>query len=251
LGAYVWRSAVFLDPATREQALGAVAFRRISHLLLSFDAGQIGNLRTGVGRGALLDFLELARRREIRVDLLLGDPAWILPEHRQELVDLVALFGGLPFRGVHLDLEPDQLPDAGARRGELFGELLKTLRIVRERTRRPLSISIHPRYLEAGIVPPSGERLEDLGLEEVLVMIYSTREASVRERMGALMARHPGLRLGLAQSVEPILPPEESYASSGRRIFLGRAASLEGALASPAFGGIFVQSWKDYLEMRP
>ncbi len=39
-----------------------------------------------------------------------GDPSRILPAHRKELTDLVRELDHFSFSGIHLDLEPDQLP---------------------------------------------------------------------------------------------------------------------------------------------
>ena len=249
--AYVWDAAPFLESETRRGALERFRSEGFRRMLLSFNADQIRFLRTEAGGRSLRALLAAAEAQRLVVDLLLGDPQWILPQHRQGLVRLVRELEPFPFRGLHLDLEPDSLPGAAARRLELSAELVRTVEIVGGATARPLSLSVHPRELEGELGAIVGPGLERLAVEEVAVMIYSTNGASVLERFGALRRAHPGLNLALAQSVEGALSPQESYALFGREAFRSRGAYLEECLDGDGFAGIVVQAWKDYEEMRP
>ncbi len=82
-------------------------------------------------------------------------------------------------------------------------------------------------------------------------MIYSTRVEAVLERFERLRRKHPGLNLALAQSVESLLSPQESYGAYGREAFRARAAYLAERLGREGAAAIVVQAWKDYEEMRP
>lgn len=251
LTAYVWDASSFLDSACRAAALERFRNEGFSRMLLSFDAAQIASFRTEGGRRSLEAFLSAARAQGLTVDLLLGDPAWIVPEHRQGLVRLVRELEPFPFRGLHLDLEPDSLPGAAEKRLELAAELVRTLEIVRTQTDRPLALSVHPRELEGELGDVVGPGLEGIPVEEVAVMIYSTRAEAVLERFERIRRQHPGLKLALAQSVESLLSPQESYGAYGREAFRSRAAYLAERLGREGSVGIFVQAWKDYEEMRP
>jgi chitinase len=119
--------------------------------------------------------LKASDGRGVRMDLLLGDPSWILPEHRVELANLVRFFAPFEFDGLHLDLEPDSIPGAASRRRELAGELIRTLELIDGVTDLPISLSVHPRYLEGDLRSFFGPELAKLNPEEVAVMLYSTR----------------------------------------------------------------------------
>lgn len=247
--AYVWWADPFLDSHRRGAELDRLQEAGFSRMLLSFTAGEVRFTRTSAGRSALNSLLEEARDRKIRVDLLLGDPSWILPGQRVGLLALVDHFASFPFAGIHLDLEPDSLPGSAARRAELLHEMLRTVRAVGERTSLSLSISIHPRYLEDKLGHTAGPVLEELGLESAAVMIYSTATEAVLRRFLALAETWPRLRLALAQSVEKALPRTESYADLGLAGFEERMGTLERRLEGDHFAGLFIQAWKDYREM--
>ena len=117
--------------------------------MLSFTAPQIEALGGEPARGRLQAFVRTAERRGFGVRLLLGEPSWILPEHRGDLIALLKALSGLPFAGVNLDLEPNQLDEAGLGTTYLLEELLKTLADAKLASPWPVALSIHPRYMAA------------------------------------------------------------------------------------------------------
>ncbi|MDD4364573.1 MAG: hypothetical protein PHF19_02415 [Synergistales bacterium] len=249
--AYVWDASPFLEGATRRAALEEFRREGFRRMLLSFTGAQIRRFREKEGRRDLESLLAAAESRGIAVDLLLGDPAWILPERRHELIGLIRELSSFPFRGLHLDLEPDSLPEARERRRDLAAELIRTVEAVRISSTLPLSLSVHPRELEGELGELVGPGLKRAGVEEVTVMIYSTNAEAVIRRFQRIREVHSDLRPALAQSVEGLLSPRESWADQGREVFRGHVARLEERLGGDGFGGIFVQAWKDYREMRP
>ncbi|WP_286847666.1 MULTISPECIES: hypothetical protein [Aminobacterium] len=246
---YVWNAAPFLKSETRHRELKKLQQAGFCRILLSFDGQEIRSFSTNNSRLSLMAFLEQATYMGIQVDLLLGDPTWILPEHRMELVQLIRFFAPFPFKGVHVDLEPDSLPGAASKRSELALELLQTLKVVRDNTDLPLSLSVHPRYLEGELGEIMGRGLVALSMEDVAVMFYSTNVDMVTDRFGALLKKYPDLPLLLAQSVESILSPRESYATLGRDILWSRIAYYNGVFQEENYRGVVVQAWKDYEEM--
>ncbi len=170
---------------------------------------------------------------------------------RGELKDLLTLFRPLPFRSVHLDLEPDMLPGAETRRPELLRELGKTLKMAVAEAGRPVGISMHPRYFEGALAALTKETLGDLGLSEIALMIYSTNSGFVAVRFQAICSSFPGISFSLAQSVERSLPNRESYFDVGASAFEERMRQLVGAVAAGNAHDLIVQSMHDYLEMKP
>ncbi|SMG43429.1 TolC family protein [Dethiosulfovibrio salsuginis] len=247
---YLWEAAPFLDSNTRGGELERMKQEGFSRVLLSFNGQEVRSIRDGSLRASLDALLNRASALGITVDLLLGDPAWILPEHRLELVKLVQVLSPFPFRGLHLDLEPDSLPNSSGRRAYLAGELIRTLEAVRARTTLPISISAHPRYFEGELGTVLGKGLEELGIEEVALMIYSTDRDNVVRRMGTILAAYPGINFSLAQSIEPILSPKESYYSAGRSALWNRIRYYDLTFDAANYRGSVVQAWKDYKEAK-
>jgi hypothetical protein len=87
--------------------------------------------------------------------------------------------------------------------------------------------------------------------DEVVVMLYSTSFEATEERMRGILSRRPARRLWLAQSIEPSLAQDESFASRGRRGLDAQLDRLSTLAAFPAFAGVAVQSLEDFLEASP
>lgn len=246
---YFWNGDDLLYPGKGKAFFDQAAKEGASGVLVSFSPRGIAFLRTAGGKARLEETLEAARRTGIRAELLLGDPAWILAAHRKELAGLLRELDGFAFSGIHLDLEPDQLPDAEGRRMELLLSLTETVREVKRATRLPVSLSVHPRYLEGSLGPVAAREFGAAGVNEIAVMIYSTKVDAVASRMKAILSSWPGLRFRLAVSVERELSGTESFFRGGKKSFLETVDFLQGELASPSFAGTAVQSWENYREM--
>lgn len=251
LSAYVWDPSPFLNAETRKEEVQRLRFEGFKRMLVSFNNTQLRYLETPEGKASLRDLIEECHRQGITVDLLLGDPNWLLEKERPKLLKLVKSLSPFPFRGIHLDIEPDSLPGAAAKRKELAQKLVDTVKDVARTSPLPVSLSIHPRYLEGELGRVTAPGFEDAGLEYAAVMIYSSTPQNVAKRAKTIMASYPHLKIGVAQSVESCLSEQESYASAGRAKFHEGMAYIEENLASPQFEGIFVQSWKEYKEMKP
>ena len=251
LGVYFWDTSEVLAEDQRHKDLWqALNARGVKDLMLSFTAPQIEALGGEPARGRLQAFVRTAERRGFGVGLLLGEPSWILPEHRGDLIALLRALNGLPFAGVNLDLEPNQLDEAGLGTTYLLEELLKTLADAKLASPWPVALSIHPRYMAA----PLGDidfatALERLGLDEVVLMTYVVSRERVLQIVTPILDAHTGLRFGVAQSVEPFLAPEESHAGVGYAEFQGRMTALAEGLTRPNLTRLYVQDWDAYRRM--
>lgn len=243
---YVWDAEPFLQRDTRAAALNEIVNAGFSRMLISFTNKQVLNISSPTGKKELDALISAAKGKGVRIDLMLGDPTWAEPDHRGELLSLIKELQGFAFDGIHFDIEPDSLPGAAARRAELLLGLANTLKAVREITTLPVSISIHPRYLEGDLGILARQKLLPLGLEEVVVMIYSDNPHATVQRMAAIIRSNPGMPLSLAQSVEKNIPLAESYANHTLQEFKDAMYILEGNLAIHGLKGIFIQAWEDY-----
>jgi hypothetical protein len=215
-------------------------------VLISFTHKQISNLLSPQGKDELDALIVAAKSKGVRIDLMLGDPTWAEADHRGELLLLVKQLRNFDFDGIHLDIEPDSLPGASARRTELLAGLADTIKAVKGITIWPISISIHPRYLEGDLGILARQKLLLLGLEEVVVMIYSDNPQVTAQRMAAIITSNPNVPFSLAQSVEKTIPLAESYADCTQQEFKDAMHILEDNLAIYGLKGIFIQAWEDY-----
>jgi len=243
---YVWDARPFLQGSTRTEELNQIVAAGFSHMLISFTRQQIDDFSSLYASRELEALLAAAKGRGIRADLLLGDPTWAEPEHRGELLLLVRQMQKFGFAGLHLDIEPDSLPDAANRRAELLAGLADTVKAVKETTKLPVSISIHPRYLEGELGVVAAKKLLPLGLEEVVVMLYSNNPQSTGRRMAAIMAANPNQSFAVAQSVETNIPSLETYAGHTPGEFAAAMHLLEDQLSVYGLKEITIQSWEDY-----
>ena len=182
----------------------------------------------------------------------MGEPLWILPKFRQELLTLIEKFSDFPFKGIHLDLEPNQLASEQYSETYLLEQLIRTLHAAKRVSRLPIGLSIHFRYLE----PDKNDlcfgcALENLDLEEVTLMIYVSNPLRVAELAGSIANRYPRVKFSIAQSVEPILLKEESYFTKTKKEFRAKMKQLYSEMKHNNFSTIFIQSWEDLEGMKP
>jgi hypothetical protein len=238
---YLWTSQPWLSGSASEvgAALARLRDSGIRTLRVSLDADQI---EQHAGDAATLRLLaERASAAGIRIELLLGEPTWILPKHRARLLQIVQQLRDAPFTALHLDLEPNMLDDTPAGTARLLPELVQTLREVQAVSPWPLACSLHPRYLTASADGVAlGDRLTELGVAPTL-MIYVANPQRVVEIARPIMARFPRLRFGVALSVEHTLEREESLFSFPEEERTARIAAVEQGLAGSNFGGIALQ----------
>ncbi|HCZ44767.1 MAG TPA: hypothetical protein DHV46_09605 [Desulfovibrio piger] len=245
LGVYMWDAAPLLDPKNRAAAFAQLKAAGITDVLFSLNSSQLHTVR-GANGAPLRTIVRMAHRHGIRLSLLLGDPVWILPEARDDLVAIVTALSSVPFDGLHLDLEPDQLPQSEGQQSTLASHLADTVQVLTRVAAWPVSLSIHPRYLAAdGPSPWFGKRLEEARVHEVVVMVYTTNRERVVDTIRSLAVIHPQLRLGLAQSIERNLPPDISLHSRGQSFIQKWIVEMATAL-DEQIHGVFLQSWEDY-----
>lgn len=242
MAAYVWN----LGNLIKQQSLWEKnPATEVNRLLVSLNEQEISQAATDSAR--LRKFLAEARQRGKKIELLLGDPDWILPEQREKLLLMVRKLSGINFDGLHLDIEPDQLESELTGKARLQ-ELIETIRQVAAVSPWPIGISIHPRYLTAessfDLCIPC--ELKAIGIKEIAVMYYSMNIANIVTTLKMAMKQYPDLVFSLAQSLERELAPENSYAHKPRQVFSNAMQQLRNQLQSPNFGGLIIQSWQDW-----
>lgn len=247
-GVYIWESQALLDPARRSAELARLRSAGMHQLNLGLNRHQVQDL--GTTRAQLADLLRAAHGQGMQVNLLLGDPNWILPAHRSGLLNLVRQLASLPFDGVHLDLEVEQLgwpvPE------QRLSDWLQTLREARAASAWPLMLSSHPRWFEGerSDAPCVPCELEKIGVAQVSLMIYTRSADKSTQRALDIARRWPALKMRLAQSVEVDQSPRISWAGSSHGELQQQTRHWQDALRPAGLNGIDWQSWTDFPRSR-
>ena len=246
---YLWRSAEWLrNTATElgERKFGEIHSAGIARLLISLDAEQ---MRRAIADPApLVRAVRSTHEHGFRVELLLGDPGWIRPEQRGGLLAIIAGLKSVPFDGLHLDLEPEQLDSAADKLPALLGLLAQTLAAASATSPWPLALSIHPRDLDVRVGDSSfAEVLQKLRVSPT-IMVYVANPDRAVAIAAALLGHYPQMSFSVALSLEKSLGPQESlwsYPEDERR---RRIERVETRLAAANFSGLTLQledGWGD------
>jgi outer membrane protein TolC len=252
LGWFVWRAAPWLgDPQAALDQLPPETDR----ILVGLDASQMRELANPAGSRSLRTLVQEAHARNVRVHLLLGDPAWILPAGRAQLLALLRPLSHLPFDGLFLDLERSQL--AAAQQRLWTGGTVKTIAAVRSFWTLPIALVTHDRDL---VDAKFSARLKRSGVSELVPMIYVANRQDALRRMQRVVRASAGLKVSIAQSVERELPASSSLHAAGRAQALRHVQVLASDLRrafpvasgqTPRIGGVLLQSFEDFLAAAP
>lgn len=242
LAVYVWN---FDELITQTGLWNKKETHAINRFLVSLDARQISLVADNPQ--SVHNFLHDAHHRKKKIELLLGDPSWILPEYRHHLIQIIHKLKAVSFDGLHLDIEPDQLESELTGKARLE-EFIETIRQVAAISPWPIGISIHPRYLTQdssfGLCVLC--ELSQIGIKEITVMYYTMNIQAIVTALKSAMQQHRTLVFSLAQSLEKELGSENSYAHKPRHHFINAMQHFQDQLQSSNFGGLIIQSWLDW-----
>ncbi|HEY9026514.1 MAG TPA: TolC family protein [Burkholderiaceae bacterium] len=258
LGWFAWQGAPWLAEPARMLAELPPGSERV---LLGFDAAQLQALATPGGAAALRALSAQAHARGVRIELLLGDPDWVTPAGRERLLALLRPLVDLPFDALNLDLERSSLRlrgRAASRQGrdDWSRGVVATVGAVHGLLRWPIVLTMHDREL---LDARQNRRLQAAGASELLPMIYVADGERAIARLQAVMRAAPGLRVGIAQSVERSLEAASSLHRLGRGGALDHVADLAHAVATATpprqalsrFGGVVIQSFEEFRNAAP
>lgn len=241
---YVWASGPLLEAFSggtgTADTLRELQTAGIDRLLLSLDGAQLERFEHDPD--TLHTAVYAMQRAGFRVELLLGEPGWLLPQGRPRLIRIVRAVATRPFDGLHLDIEPAQLLEQGHEESALAAALVATLTEATSATPLPVSLSIHPRDLELRVAGTSvAQYLENLRVDPT-VMIYVANAERTAELAAALLERHPQLMFRVALSLEESLSREESLHHLPPEEQRRRMAAIEARLAGRNFAGLALQT---------
>jgi len=246
---YLWRSAEWLNfagTALGERKFAEMHSAGIARLLISLDAEQVR--RAIAEPSPLVRAVRSTHEHGLRVELLLGDPGWIRPEQRGRLLAIIDGLKSVPFDGLHLDLEPEQIDPSADKLPALLGLLEQTLAAASAASPWPLALSIHPRDLEVPVGESSFAQVLLRLRVSPTIMVYVANPERAVAIAEPLLGHYPQLSFSVALSLEKSLGPQESlwsYPEDERR---RRIARVETRLAASNFSGLTLQledGWGD------
>lgn len=172
-GMWVWSTKNRLaDPAGTMTLLDSCRRAGLNEVYLSVNNGVLDDPR-------MVELVTALRAAHIRVEALMGDAVWYQPEQRAPMVALIesviaydARNPGARIAGIHLDIEPHQLPDNRGRHAFLPALAETVAQATELAARHGLSTSVDlPRFA----LDEEGPRFARTGARP-FVMLYQLRE---------------------------------------------------------------------------
>ena len=210
-GVYLWKSNSIYDERRQQALLEYSKKQGLDRVYWGVDAEQVRHPALFDSR--LRSFIKTLEQNGIQSWLLLGEPSWVLPEYRKDLLGVIARFESMPFAGIMLDIEVEQLGYPVPKKR--IEQWIETLKSAVAQTQKPVEITAHWRWFEPGQQPCWVCQIQASGVQGASMMIYSTNIDRVRE-IAENAERPTGFKLRVAQSLEPFLPSEESWGMHSR-----------------------------------
>lgn len=230
---YAWDSQALINPQSSPTEVATLSQYGITRLYLGLSADQLQT--PSQTHYALNNLIERAHAQGISVHLLLGDPDWIAPQHQRKLLTIIRTLEHIPFDGLMLDIEIEQSQVPEQEKVRLWKEAVDQVAKI---SPWPITSASHWRWYSKS--PAVCE--QNKALSSVSLMIYSTNLEVIRRRVIEAQALCPDAQISVSQSVETILPSEESWA--GAAGFDGLRGRLEEALAGTGVKSIDWQDWE-------
>jgi hypothetical protein len=233
-----------------------LAAKHVDALLLGFDDAYIAKCSTEAGAASMNALIAQAAQHGVRVELLLGDPSWILPSGVSGLKKIIAALHRVQFSGLDLDLEPNEV--SGVPIQTVFADLVAAMHAYVEASPWPVSLDVNHIYVDASELRQVPYclmcGLQRAGLRRVNLMTYISDPHEVVAAVVPILKRYPAVTFTISQSVEPpsVLPVYDSYWSDGFARFYRDMQTLDARLAPVKnYDGITIE-WLQYLErMKP
>ncbi|MGC8502728.1 TolC family protein [Desulfurella sp.] len=218
-------------------------------IFLSLNSQEIQLVRSNQkDADVLIKFIKQAKQRDIKVELLLGDPYWVLSKYRTNLINIIKNLQRFPFDGIQLDIEKSQLPLKDRHLWE--NGIVKIISEVKKNTSLPIGLSMN--YMEAENKILLNE-LKKAGLNEVILMIYTTNTKRIIEISDNIIKQNPNLYFSIALSCEPtsVLPQYNTFAQFGANNSLLKWEDLYKYFSTiDNFLGITIQSLEDFWNLK-
>jgi hypothetical protein len=206
-GIYLWKSEVVQDENSQYRLFKNLQKHHVNRLYLGLNAKQVKD--PAAFSKDMIGLFLTAKKAGVEVWLLLGDSGWFSPAERPKLTRIVRDFESLPFDGVLLDLEVEQLGFPAS--PSLLVQWVDTVESVIESTQKPVSIASHWRWFSGDSPVCMSCEFARIGVRDISLMIYTTN-IDIIVKVAHNSALLSGLPVRIAQSIETSLDSSESWA---------------------------------------
>ncbi len=217
-----------------------------NRLFVSFNAKEIKNLKHHkTQRKELKTFLSLAKQRNVKIELLLGDPSYVYPDNHEKLIALIEFFKPFAFSGVQLDIEPSGLVSYNEKKW--VEDIAILIKKIDSKTDLKIGFALNHSLAKKYIL----DTLASSKVNEVVIMYYSINTLNIQNKLNLLMKNNKDLKFSLALSIEPldILPKEETFAVYGKKNAFLKWKKIDAVLKhNNNYVDIVIQSLYDYNE---
>jgi outer membrane protein TolC len=249
LSTWAWNSQELLSAAQSSDAESLLWSRlrqlSINRLYFSMSSDQIQAAASNPA--SMTAFLDAARNHGVAVELLLGEPTWIVPSNRIRLVEIIRSLRAFKFSGLHLDIEPDQIYSQPLTQSQ-FNNWMAVYQAASAESPWPIAADIHPRYFRDAAYSSwhVATRLRAAGVKEADLLVFNANPQAVANIAMPIMTSASQLLFRIGQSVEPELDSTLSHSNQSPAALQATLQQLQKLLAVPSnFLGIGVQSWAD------
>ncbi len=257
---WVWKTT-FLDSEKEWKALLQFARTRNIRTLFLFTSRR----RLEENPEAFRRFLRQAHRGKLAVQALNGEPHWIFPEHRDEpraFLQAVEEFHResspeARFDAIHLDVEPQSLPEwkaqdsepARRKLAELYLDFVQWSRRRTRESRIPLALDIPVAFNRIRV--ESGPLVEALleRADQVAVMAYRDEASEVLQHAAPSLqpARRMGKKVWVGLSADPVDLPRPPTGQPLEKEIEKIARQVEKSLRKqPSFQGVAIHDYDSY-----
>ncbi|HEV2021708.1 MAG TPA: hypothetical protein VGQ94_04205 [Terriglobales bacterium] len=258
---WVWKPALFEDPGELEALLAFTAKKRTSTIFFSAATQRLQHEPELYRR-----LIRRAHAQGITVQALNGEPDWLFPDRRSGAVaflEAVRHYDGESrpterFDAIHLDVEPQSLPEWKAVRHEdLAARYLAFVDWIRDQARPlalPLVVDVPVSFNRITAGPRSMSEAVLDRADQIVVMTYKDTAQKVVDANRAKMesADAAGKKLWIGISADPSHLPANSASGPAESDLEAIAASVEAAFQRhPSFLGVAIHDYARYRRLVP
>jgi hypothetical protein len=198
----------------------------------------------------LLKLLTSANNNQIATFNLVGNVTWLQQQNSATVTTFIEQLSDLPFAKLVVDVQPQNGP--GVTLSDNLNLLLGLITEIESVNILPLWIVLDYTVIAPGWINGTPNfssvinALYQLNVQGIVIKFYSTNTSQQIQFMQALLSTYPQMLFLLQITVDPALPPSESYAEYNTTSILSNITTLYTSLTSLGFNGIIINSWNEY-----
>ena len=246
-GTYAWSISDVMHRWHAGTLWTLLASKHVNDILAGFDDAYIEKCSRQKGAAEMNEMIAQSAQHGVRVELLLGDPSWIVPSGVANLENILKRLRAVKFAGLDLDLEPNEVK--GISTVAAFKDLVASMHAYIAASPWAVSLDVNHIYVDAKAVRRYSYclmcELAAAGLTRANLMTYVSDPKTVVADVAPILTAYPSVSFSISQSVEDqsVLPVWDSYWSDGFAVFYTDMRQLDAAMRPHVnYTGITIES---------